>query len=103
MHAGVNACGFSSICSLGRVTLRALQWRGCSCCEALLRAAELCAAVQAPDDAADRILALMESSRDGPALDFSRKMDHGIGIVVYNAALNALCNLGCDAALRPGT
>ena len=51
--------------------------------------------MQAPEDASDRILALMEESRAGPALDFSRKVDRGVGIVVYNAALNALCVLGC--------
>ena len=56
-------------------------------------------ASQAPDDAADCILALMEESRNGPALEFSRKMRRGVGIVVYNAALNALCNLGCGARL----
>lgn len=51
--------------------------------------------MQAPDDAAERILALMEESRSGGALEFSRKRNHGVGIVVYNAALNALNTLGC--------
>lgn len=51
--------------------------------------------MQAPNDAAERILALMEESRSGTALEFSRKRNHGVGIVVYNAALNALNVLGC--------
>lgn len=49
---------------------------------------------QAPEDAAERILELMEMSRVAPALDFSRKVEGGIGIVPYNAALNALSALG---------
>ena len=36
----------------------------------------------------------MELSRAAPALDFSRKVEGGIGIVSYNAALNALSALG---------
>lgn len=36
----------------------------------------------------------MELSRVAPALDFSRKVEGGIGIVPYNAALNALSALG---------
>lgn len=49
---------------------------------------------QVPEDAEARILNLMEASRAADALQFSRRTHMGIGLVVFNAALNAIMALG---------
>ena len=51
--------------------------------------------IQAPADVEARLDELLQKCRDVPALEFSRRLEGGLGIIAYNAALNTFCELGC--------
>ena len=56
---------------------------------------ELCVTTQAPADVEARLDELLQKCREVPTLEFSRRLEGGLGIIAFNAALNTFCELGC--------